>query len=1067
MSEDQTMPPMTPEQKENLRFKIEDLEKLEQKIAEGEVAGTEAENLLDQSMAEIEAILAEAKAMAAESVHAQSAVNEAQEIESAIENEPSESEENLDELILLKAKSSTFAEKVAEEKQAHTDKEKNTLDQSLDQVDMQLKQQAAESQREHQPKAVKTHSSKRKKTTSKKKLKVPTKVPRSTKKKAFPTAKVAAIFVFAVLAFFYKDILNFIQQQQAELAEKNKPVLEVKKDKPKPKPKPIKIERSIEKVIEEKIEEEPQNFFQPKETNVFTGELVHYSFNQVLKDKCVTCHGADGKEVEGDFNIALLMRSRSSNSKAWAKVYRSIDKGEMPPPKEDYEESEALIGEEKELLMASIKDMFDNLKEGIATRVMTPYELENTMNDLFDIDVSMYNPFKTMHQTYSKESFYTHQRKVLSPYYISQYYNILYDVLQSFIGLRPQVDKMDVKIALPGSVYAAKAFNDETHIRWPQRKPKLHTSFNFEDKTERKATKQDRYIDGNDNDLVNSVLAKRTLPPGTYKLTFKASLENMSMSKITKKKYGEEVVNIFEQYLDQNQNFSMPLHFHLEPPDYADPFARGKFLETIEISSEGEYGIEFTLRRRAALACNTTAKLPGQTQLANLISYHKHGDKHENKTMQIEMKNLSQKRYDFPMIKISELKIDGPYNVQLNPLSFKQDEKLNSDVEIREKFRYLHGFNGMKLNVIYTYLFRDFQKDKMKYEDAYRNAMIMFFMSPKFLILNSEPKTSEQKVRYLSYAAHKSAPSDEFSKFYSTAKKRKDAEEMGKWLIEHERFPRFVKAFAYQWLKLGIIEQNQPDTGKYKEYYRSNLADAQALEAEFYLMNMFRDNRPVRELVDSDYSFWNQTLESFYTGSHQSEEGSDPQMFVKRDAKNSQRGGILTMGSFLTATGNGVDPLPLRRAAWISENILDSPLPSPPNVDVNEFENQRSGKSLRERLAVHAENPACNSCHKRLDSLAILMDKFDSIGGYNDHYNPEVVKVNGTKINDVEALKQYLGEYEKPMARAFTRKLISFMMGREVGVKDEAVLDAILKATAADGYRVGDLYGQVIKYYLF
>ncbi len=53
------------------------------------------------------------------------------------------------------------------------------------------------------------------------------------------------------------------------------------------------------------------------------------------------------------------------------------------------------------------------------------------------------------------------------------------------------------------------------------------------------------------------------------------------------------------------------------------------------------------------------------------------------------------------------------------------------------------------------------------------------------------------------------------------------------------------------------------------------------------------------------------------------------------------------------------------------------------------------------------------------------------------------------------------------MARAFTRKLISFMMGGEAGVQDEAVLDAILKATEKDDYRVGDLYSQVVKYYLF
>ena len=102
------------------------------------------------------------------------------------------------------------------------------------------------------------------------------------------------------------------------------------------------------------------------------------------------------------------------------------------------------------------------------------------------------------------------------------------------------------------------------------------------------------------------------------------------------------------------------------------------------------------------------------------------------------------------------------------------------------------------------------------------------------------------------------------------------------------------------------------------------------------------------------------------------------------------------------------------------------------------------------------EKSACNSCHKYLGYLAILMDKFDSIGATNHHYNAEKVKVNEKNLPDIEDLKKYLGEYKKPMARAFTRKLISFMMGREVGVQDEAILDAILRATEKDDYRVGD-----------
>ena len=133
---------------------------------------------------------------------------------------------------------------------------------------------------------------------------------------------------------------------------------------------------------------------------------------------------------------------------------------------------------------------------------------------------------------------------------------------------------------------------------------------------------------------------------------------------------------------------------------------------------------------------------------------------------------------------------------------------------------------------------------------------------------------------------------------------------------------------------------------------------------------------------------------------------------------------------------------------------------------MKDFEESAGAKTLRERLEVHAQNPACNSCHKRLDSLAILMDKYDSVGKYNNHYVADVVKINDQKLSDVSQLKDYLKDYSKPIARAFAKKLISYMTGREPGVQDEVKLDLILKETQENSYRVGDLYSEILKHYL-
>ncbi|WDE98418.1 DUF1588 domain-containing protein [Lentisphaera profundi] len=1058
-----SIPMLSPELKQQLREKLQAFEVLEEQIGQGLIAKDQTEALLNAAMAEVEAILNEGRALE-RAFKAEQAQHQITETSSPIIIPVSRMEPSLDDLPKLSPKENESGKIQDKLKTVTSNKASAIQDESkASQQERTIKatpQRKKPEARVGQQKSKKTQL----RSKSKKKLRVPTKAPRAKKKKPFPVGLCILVLVLAVGGFFFKDAISFIKQQQAELAEKNKPKIVPKKEKPKPKPKPK--PKVVVEAPKKEEPEEPENFFQPEEDGFFTGELKHYSFNEVLKTKCVSCHGAEGKEAEGDFNIARLMASKSTNSKTWAKIYRSINKGEMPPPVEDEPDSIPLEKEEQELLLASIKMMFDDLKEGVTTRVMTPYEVQNTLGDLFDIDYSQYNPVVSMHQSYSEKSFYTHQRKILSPHYISNYYNILYDMLQSFIGLRPQLDPLNQSVKFPSTPFAVRTFGNETNVRWPQYNPRWYCSLDFKDLSEKKESKQDRYLDANENQVVNKMLAARSLPPGTYKLTFKASCENMSMSKITKEKYGEAIVSDYEQLFEENDNLTMPVRFYLEPPGTADPFAKLKYLETMEISSEGDYGIEFEIKRRSGVSFALDWKsLIGRNRLASMLAYHRHGEDAGEKEQEEARAYLDRKQYDFPYIKMWDQKIEGPFNVNVNPLSFQQKEKI-IDMEVREKFKLLHTFNGMKLSVIYTYMFGDLRKQKMKMEDAYRNTMITFFMSPRFLILDSAAKTAEEKIRYTSYMTHKSPPSAEFINTYKTAAKKKDYKGLGNWLIQHDHFRRFSNAFTYQWLKLGEISNNLPDEGKFRDYHRNNLQELQQQEAEFFLLNLFRENRPIVDLVKADYSFLDKELIDFY-GVDAVEGQSQDGQFIKMNVSNADRGGILSMGAFLTATGNGVDPLPIKRAAWISENILDSPLPSPPDVDVNDFEDTSTGRTLRERLEVHAQNPACNSCHKRLDSLAILMDKYDSIGGYNNHFVADPVKINDQKVTDVTKLKDYLGSYSQSlMARAFSKKLISYMTSREPGVQDEAKLDAILEATKEKGYRVGDLYAEIVKHYV-
>jgi hypothetical protein len=581
-------------------------------------------------------------------------------------------------------------------------------------------------------------------------------------------------------------------------------------------------------------------------------------------------------------------------------------------------------------------------------------------------------------------------------------------------------------------------------------------------------------INGNQNQIVNEQLERLSLPAGTYTLRFKAATKNMNLSKLNVKKHGQATIDAYKEALkDLDDTLSIPINFYRTPPDVSDFHGTTELLETVNISSEGEYAIEFTLDRRAAIAYSLNWKsLPAIGGANNLLAHHMLGEDYEvQEKERIRNKFLYSNDYIFPAAKMWNFRIEGPYDVKLHPLSFDTTTRVGT-TEVSYKFKFLHQFLGLKNNIIYGYIFKDFQTDKMQYEDAYRNALITLFLSSDFLMVNRDVKNPDF-TRFSAYSLLKSAPNEAFIKQFTQTKKRSDSGALSNWLIQHPHFERFLNPFLYQWLKLGEIQNNLPDEQDFSVFYAKNLRDAYRIEAEKFMLHLFRENRPIRELLSADYSFVNEDLKNFYSGQNtrarlkRSElpPSVNPDDFKLHTFTDSKRGGLLNMGAFLTATGNGVDPLPIRRAAWVSENLLDSPLPNPPDVDVSKFELDKSANTLRQRLEAHTQNPACHSCHKRLDPLAILLDRYNTIGGNNHHFRQETVMINRQKVNGLSELKQYLKSHEQNIARAFSKKLIEYMLGRDVNIADEKYLDAIIHDTQEDQFRMGDIYQAIIKYY--
>ena len=301
-------------------------------------------------------------------------------------------------------------------------------------------------------------------------------------------------------------------------------------------------------------------------------------------------------------------------------------------------------------------------------------------------------------------------------------------------------------------------------------------------------------------------------------------------------------------------------------------------------------------------------------------------------------------------------------------------------------------------------------------------------------------------------------------------------------LLSDPRSEQFCTSFAEQWLALDKLGTMPPDTkGEFRVYYRENLQTAMLQETHCFFQHVLRENRSVREFLDSDYSFVNKSLADLYglkvvdfarNPSIENRSGSRGQAipanpttdpFVRvtfpRDAK---RGGLLGHASILTLSANGVDTSPIERGVWVLAELLGTPPPPPPKAVPALTPDLNGAVTVREMLEKHRSDPACMECHRRMDPLGFALEAYDPIGRLRSKYSKtQAVSTHGNYLGrdfaDVTELKQILSGNIRPFARNLIVRIAEYAKGRKLIAADYATVEAILSATEKSDYRLKDL----------
>ena len=391
----------------------------------------------------------------------------------------------------------------------------------------------------------------------------------------------------------------------------------------------------------------------------------------------------------------------------------------------------------------------------------------------------------------------------------------------------------------------------------------------------------------------------------------------------------------------------------------------------------------------------------------------------------------------------------------------------------------------------YVQLFENERKKGEAFEPALRTAATALFCSPHFLFLRETPGALDDfaLANRLSYFLNRTAPDAELLALARQGRLRANLRAQTERLLKHKRFGRFISDFTEAWLNLRDMDFTMPDRTLYPEF-EPYLRFSMPRETEAFLRELIESNLPAANIAKSDFAMLNDRMAEHYLI-----DGVVGSQFRKvKLPADSWRGGFLSQASVMKVSANGSNTSPVVRGVYVMERILGvTPTPPPPNIPGVEPD-IRGAATLRELLDKHRNVASCASCHRKIDPLGFALESFDPIGLQRARFrnrDPKAEQVNetirgrrvqyrlgpevdssghfidGSTYTDFVGYCNYLAAHDDQLTNAFARKLLTFASGRELGFSDRTEINRIVKDSAKNNHRLGDLFHRIINSEIF
>ena len=362
------------------------------------------------------------------------------------------------------------------------------------------------------------------------------------------------------------------------------------------------------------------------------------------------------------------------------------------------------------------------------------------------------------------------------------------------------------------------------------------------------------------------------------------------------------------------------------------------------------------------------------------------------------------------------------------------------------------------------------------FSDGIRLLITTMLQSPHFLYrveLGTPDPASENVVRLtsyelatrLSYLLWGTMPDDVLSAAADADEltSKEQLATQARRLLDDPRARDTVKRFHSMWLGLDQLEQITKDPAVYPTFH-DGIPELWQAEHESFIEHVVFDRAgTINDLLTAPFSLMNNELAAFY----EVEGATSDDYFTVVDLDPTRHAGILTQGGLLAVQSSPDQTNPVKRGIFVRLHLMCEDIPPPPSDIVVATPVLDPDLTTRERYSQHSVDPACSSCHVRMDPIGFGFENYDAVGLWRDAEQAGPIDASGEIfIADDEGLEgSFTGVVELAAKLAQSEQVrdcivsqwFRFGYGRDVSDADSCSTNALTNGVVASGGNIIEL----------